>query len=124
MQDEHTERVYESQDETQALALQAVLTDAGIDCALLNHRDRAYPGIVDRVAGGTEILVASEDADRARALIDEFLAAEPISPEEQAQLASQAPAESAAPGGSGAWFMPALLIFAALIGIAWWMSSR
>ncbi len=120
MQSEHTERVYEGHDETQALALQSFLQESGVDCALLNHRDTAYPGIVDRVAGGIEILVAAEDAGRARDLIGEFLSAEPMPPEEGTAAAPSGVMERS----SGAWFLPALLVFGVVVLITWYLTSR
>ncbi len=121
MESEHTERVYEGQDEIQALALKAFLEESGLDCALLNHRDTAYPGIVDRVAGGLEILVAAEDAEKARGLIEDFMSAEPIPPGEP-QPAAALPQ---GPGGSsGAWFLPVLLVFGVVVLVTWYLTSR
>lgn len=121
MQSEHTERVFEGQDETEALALKAFLEESGLDCALLNHRDTAYPGIVDRVAGGLEILVAAEHAERARALIQDFMSAEPIPPGDP----QPAPAVLESSGASsGAWFLPVLLVFGVVVLVTWYLTSQ
>ena len=73
-----TLRVYETDDEVQALALQEALESEGIAAVLISHRDTAYPGITDRQRHGTEIRVEGDQVEKATQLIDEFLAAQPV----------------------------------------------
>ena len=70
--------VYETDDEVQALALQEALESEGIAAVLINHRDTAYPGITDRQRHGTEIRVECDQVEKAKQLIEEFLAAQPV----------------------------------------------
>jgi len=73
-----TQRVHETDDEVQALALQEALESEGIAAVLINHRDTAYPGITDRQRHGTEIRVEDDQVEKATQIIEEFLAAQPI----------------------------------------------
>lgn len=73
-----TRRVYETDDEVQALALQEALEREGIAAVLVNHRDTAYPGITDRLRHGTEIRVEADQVDRATEVIGEYIASEAI----------------------------------------------
>lgn len=62
-------RVFESEEETEALVVKGLLESAGIesDVAPLSLTQYAFPNI-----GGTIIVVREEDADQARRLIAEY----------------------------------------------------
>ncbi|MEM7435689.1 MAG: DUF2007 domain-containing protein [Myxococcota bacterium] len=116
-----TTSVYETDDEVQALALQEALEQEGIAAVLINHRDTAYPGITDRLRHGTEIRVEAEFVDRARALIDGFLAAEPI---EGPPLAPP-PDPSPPPGLRGpGWLITTLVLLGLLAAAAYFLNVK
>jgi hypothetical protein len=62
-------RVFDTEQESEALVVRGLLESADIDCDItsLDAQQDLLPGV-----GGTVILVRSEDADRARNLIDEY----------------------------------------------------
>jgi len=62
-------KVFESEEETEALVVKGLLESAGIesDVAPLSLTQYAFPNI-----GGTIIVVREEDADQARRLIAEY----------------------------------------------------
>lgn len=62
-------KVFESEEETEALVVKGLLESAGIesDVAPLSLTQYAFPNI-----GGTLIVVREEDADQARRLIAEY----------------------------------------------------
>ena len=108
-----TVRVYETDDEVQALALQEALEREGVAAVLVNHRDTAYPGITDRLRHGTEIRVETEFVEQATALIREFLAAEPVEGPPLAPPPDPGPPEGIrGPGG-----LIMTLILLALLGL-------
>ena len=67
-------KVFESEEETEALVVKGLLESAGIesDVAPLSLSQYAFPNI-----GGTIILVREEDADRALRLIEEYRQEQP-----------------------------------------------
>jgi hypothetical protein len=65
--------VYEPDDEPEALAVEALLKDAGIVCQLLPHGDTAYPGVTDRHRSWGEIRVAADKIELAQDLIAEYI---------------------------------------------------
>jgi hypothetical protein len=62
-------RVFDAEEESEALIVRGLLESAGIDADLtsLEAQQNVLPGV-----GGTVILTREEDADRARALIAEY----------------------------------------------------
>jgi hypothetical protein len=62
-------RVFDTEDESEALIVRGLLESAGIDADLtsLNAQQNVLPGV-----GGSIILTREEDADKARALIAEY----------------------------------------------------
>lgn len=109
-----TRSVHETDDEVQALALQEALEREGIAAVLVNHRDTAYPGITDRLRHGTEIRVEADQVEQAKALIRDFLAAEPI---EGPPLAPP-PDRGPLPGLRGPSVLITTLLFLGLLAIA------
>ncbi|PYX31800.1 MAG: hypothetical protein DMG77_05515 [Acidobacteria bacterium] len=73
-------KVFESEDETEALVVKGLLESAGIesDLAPRSLSQYAFPNL-----GGTIILVREEDADRALRLIEEYRQEEPGADEEE-----------------------------------------
>jgi hypothetical protein len=73
-------RVFESEDETEALVVKGLLESSGIesDVAPRSLSQHAFPNM-----GGTIILVREEDADSARRLIDEYRQEQPETDEEE-----------------------------------------
>jgi Putative prokaryotic signal transducing protein len=67
--DEKLVRVFDTEQESEALIVRGLLESAGIDSDLtsLEANQDVLPGV-----GGTVILTREEDADRARKLIDEY----------------------------------------------------
>jgi hypothetical protein len=109
-----TRSVYETDDEVQALALQEALEGEGIAAVLVNHRDTAYPGITDRQRHGTEIRVEMDQVAEATALIEEFLAAQPI----EGPPIAPPPDSMPAPGLRGPSSLIITLLSLALLGVA------
>lgn len=72
-------RVFESEEETEALVVKGLLESAGIDSdvAPLSLTQHAFPSM-----GGTIILVREEDAAGARRLIAEYQQGQPETQEE------------------------------------------
>jgi hypothetical protein len=62
-------KVFDSEQETEALVVKGLLDSAGIDSDMtsVDAIQDMFPGV-----GGTVILVRQEDADQARHLIDEY----------------------------------------------------
>jgi hypothetical protein len=62
-------RVFDSEQETEAMVVRGLLESAGIDADItsLDAQQDILPGV-----GGTVILVREEDADEARRVIEEF----------------------------------------------------
>jgi len=62
-------RVFDSEQESEAMVVSGLLESAGIDCDVtaLDAPQDILPGV-----GGTIILVREEDAERAQRLIDEY----------------------------------------------------
>jgi hypothetical protein len=62
-------RVFDTEQESEALIVRGLLESAGIDADItsLDAQQEILPGV-----GGTVILVRAEDADQARTLIEEF----------------------------------------------------
>jgi len=67
--DEKLVRVFDSEQESEAMVVSGLLESAGIDCDVtaLDAPQDILPGV-----GGTIILVREEDAERARRLIEEY----------------------------------------------------
>ena len=65
--------IYEPDDQPEALAVQALLEQAGIRCKLQRHGDTAYPGVTDRHRSWGEVRVAADVVDRAQELIAEYI---------------------------------------------------
>jgi hypothetical protein len=62
-------RVFDTEQESEALVVRGLLESAGIDCDVTSldaHQD-ILPGV-----GGTVILVREEDAEKARKMIEEY----------------------------------------------------
>ena len=61
-------KIFDSEQESEALVVQGLLTSVGIDADLtsIDAVQEAFPGV-----GGTVILVREEDAERARRTIEE-----------------------------------------------------
>jgi hypothetical protein len=62
-------KVFDSEDDSEAIVVKGLLDSGGIDCDLTaaSMVQDTFPGL-----GGTIILVREEDADAARKLIDEY----------------------------------------------------
>jgi hypothetical protein len=62
-------RVFDTEQESEAMVVRGLLESAGIDCDVtaLDAPQDILPGV-----GGTIILVREEDAERARRLIEEY----------------------------------------------------
>ncbi len=75
---EETKLAHETATQQEAMALQEMLESEGIAAALVDHRDTAFTGIVDRGRSGTEVRVPADQLERAKQLIGEYLAARPI----------------------------------------------
>jgi len=62
-------RVFDTEQESEALVVRGLLDSAGIDADItsLDAQQELLPGV-----GGTVILVRAEDADKARALIEDY----------------------------------------------------
>ncbi len=62
-------RVFDTEQESEALVVRGLLESAGIDCDItsLDAQQDILPGV-----GGTVILVRQEDADEARRVIQEY----------------------------------------------------
>ena len=62
-------RIFDTEQESEALVVRGLLESAGIDCDItaLDAPQDILPGV-----GGTVILVREEDADRARKMIEEY----------------------------------------------------
>ena len=62
-------RVFDTEEESEALIVRGLLESAGIDSDLtsLDAQQNVLPGV-----GGTVILTREEDADKARQLIEEY----------------------------------------------------
>jgi hypothetical protein len=67
--DEKLVRVFDTEQESEAMVVRGLLESAGIDCDLtsLDAQQDILPGV-----GGTIILVREEDADEARRVIQEY----------------------------------------------------
>jgi hypothetical protein len=61
-------RVFDTEQENEALIVQGLLQSAGIDCQIGDHENS--PDVLP--VGGIGILVREDDAARAREVIDEF----------------------------------------------------
>jgi len=61
-------RVFDTEQETEALVVQGLLESAGIDSQLGNYENS--PDVMP--VGGIGVLVREEDAEKARHLIDEY----------------------------------------------------
>lgn len=109
-----TSSVYETDDEVQALALQEALEGEGIAAVLINHRDTAYPGITDRLRHGTEIRVEVDQVEKARQLINEFIAAEPV----EGPPVAPPPDSGPRPGLRGPGWLVITLTFLGLLAAA------
>lgn len=81
-------KVFESEEETEALVVKGLLESAGIesDVAPLSLTQYAFPNI-----GGTIILVREEDAETARRLIAEYRQGQPGTDDEAEETASEEP---------------------------------
>jgi hypothetical protein len=62
-------RVFDTEQESEALVVRGLLDSSGIDCDItsLDAQQDILPGV-----GGTIILVREEDADKARSVIEEY----------------------------------------------------
>jgi hypothetical protein len=62
-------KVFDSEQESEAMVVKGLLDSAGIDCDItsVDAIQDMFPGV-----GGTVILVRQEDADRARQLIEDY----------------------------------------------------
>jgi hypothetical protein len=62
-------RVFDTEQESEAMVVHGLLEASGIDCDVtsLDAQQDILPGV-----GGTVILVREEDADRARSVIEEY----------------------------------------------------
>ncbi|MFZ0287353.1 MAG: DUF2007 domain-containing protein [Terriglobales bacterium] len=62
-------RIFDTEQESEALVVRGLLESAGIDCDItsLDAQQDILPGV-----GGTVILVREEDAERARKMIEEY----------------------------------------------------
>ena len=62
-------KVFDSEQESEAMVVKGLLDSAGIDCDItsVDAVQDMFPGV-----GGTVILVRQEDADRARQLIEDY----------------------------------------------------
>ncbi len=67
--DEKLVRVFDTEQESEAMVVRGLLESKGIDCDItaLDAPQDILPGV-----GGTVILVREEDADRAREVIEEY----------------------------------------------------
>jgi hypothetical protein len=67
--DENLVKVFDAEQESEAMVVKGLLESAGIDCDMtaLSATQDTFPGV-----GGTIILVREEDAERARRVIAEF----------------------------------------------------
>ena len=116
---EETKLAHETNTQQEAMALQERLEREGIAAALVDHRDTACTGIVDRARSGTEVRVPADQLDRAKELIREYLAARPIEGPPDAPPPDSAPA--AAIRGPG-WLIMTLVLFL-FLGVAIYLIS-
>ncbi|MGA7906339.1 MAG: DUF2007 domain-containing protein [Candidatus Sulfotelmatobacter sp.] len=83
-------RVFEAEEETEALVVKGLLDAAGIenDLAPLSLTQYAFPNV-----GGTIIVVRQEDAERARSLISEYKQNQPSADDETEEIDISDPTE-------------------------------
>jgi Putative prokaryotic signal transducing protein len=81
-------KVFESEEETEALVVKGLLDSAGIesDVAPVSLTQYAFPNI-----GGTLIVVREEDAEKARRLIADYQQGQPEADDEAEEAASEDP---------------------------------
>lgn len=81
-------KVFDSEEETEALVVKGLLESAGIeaDIAPLSLTQYAFPNI-----GGTVIVVREEDAEQARRLIADYRQGQPEADEEEDEEPSEEP---------------------------------
>lgn len=82
-------RVFDTEQESEALVVRGLLDSAGIDADItsLDAQQELLPGV-----GGTVILVRAEDADKARALIEEYRQNPAADAESSAETSEDQPA--------------------------------
>lgn len=81
----------------EAQIAEAALQDAGIACVVENFTSDPYDGLWVLQRGYGRILVQPADAERARAIIAEALAAAPLPDAESASADDEAPDETEEP---------------------------
>jgi len=81
----------------EARIAEAALQDAGIACVVENFTSDPYDGLWVLQRGYGRILVQPEDAERARQIIAEALAAAPLLEDEAASADDEAPDETEEP---------------------------
>ena len=81
----------------EARIAEAALQDAGIACVVENFTSDPYDGLWVLQRGYGRILVQPEDAERARGIIAEALAAAPLLEDEAASADDEAPDETEEP---------------------------
>ena len=116
---EETKLVHETATQQEAMALQEMLEREGITAALVDHRDTAFTGIVDRARSGTEVRVPADQLERAKQLIKEYLAARPIEGPPDAPPPDSA---SAAIARGPGWLI-ITLVFLLFLGVAIYLIS-
>ena len=82
-------KVFDSEEETEALVVKGLLDSAGIENDLASGRllQEAFPGL-----GGMIILVREEDAERAHSLIAEYKASAASAPPDDDDTTAEMPA--------------------------------
>ena len=97
--------------EAQALGMESLFEEAGIDFVILKRQDTAGPGVFDRDSPWGVARVAKADFDRAEGLWKEWLAAEPPDIGDDWQRASVSVRGSGAKG----WLYVVLGLIASVI---------
>ncbi len=75
--------IFEAEDEMQCRMIAALLEQEGIDYLINSNQVPMFDGVMTKLRGfWGRLQVLESDAERAKRLIAEFLAAQPIEPEE------------------------------------------
>jgi hypothetical protein len=83
-------RVFDAEQESEAMVVQGLLESAGIDCDVtsLDAQQDILPGV-----GGTVILVREEDADEARRIIEAYREAPTVDADTESAVNEGTPPE-------------------------------
>ncbi len=90
-------KVLDARTMVEAQIAQAALEEAGVECVVENFTSDPYDGMWTLQRGYGRILVYPQDAERARAIIAEALAAAPLPEDEGPAPDDEAPDETEEP---------------------------